>query len=80
METSELITAAGPPMAAMAAAVVALGAVALAVLWSRVKAYVARTAVTWDDDLVELLEDAVETTLKRRERKMDARVLDKAKD
>ncbi len=71
METHELT-------AALVAAAVAIGAAVVAVLWNRVKAYVARTAVTWDDDLVEALEDAAEEVLKRRERKVDAQNLDKS--
>ena len=59
MEASELI-------ATVAAAVVALGVVVVTVLWKQVKAYVGRTAVTWDDDLAEAVEDAVERVLRKR--------------
>ncbi len=59
METHELT-------AALVAAAVAIGAAVVAVLWKQVKTYVGRTAVTWDDDLAEAVEDAVEAALKRR--------------
>ncbi len=59
MEAVELI-------AAVATAGVALGAVVVAVLWKKVKTYVANTEAVWDDDLAEAVEDAFEKVLARR--------------